>query len=732
MVSALAAIALGCVIGCDQRDSELTFTDESMLSTPAPSARSISYAIPEWGVRFGSVQSVENYPVWTTNAANKVYALATGINNYKWDWSTQITNAPGFLASESDPTVGWTNGTLYVHGDTIDPVQYQQDYSVILPKLIASSGSDGAELNSVGFVQGAGVKIPTGAGIYSAVLGLNAISTNQFAFVYSGRGENQYYSHGNGTFNIDPVNGLAGFWIGETNLTTVLTPVKTTVNTTKGLVSITAEQQAAITELYPNISNGAKVILMKNGGTGPNEYPGYDLYLGSASGGGSMFGSCELYPDGTIRLFAGIPDLVAIFGQTKPGQSSWLQTPAIVGYEPYYYAYQGTKLTPYDEVKDMISDAIPNQIVTRINGKTGGLDIGVFGDETSVSVKTNFPGGIEIGSVIVQEGWHSVSVVEEDQSSGASGFNPVVTNKLYVPSNLSAYNNDAHYTRASLNEITDSPRYPNLCLIDDTDSTEYEVPYIQYLSGGSESFAMRVGGLQFYPENWVTETITNGLISQAWVNSQPFVKTNAQGTLVVGPNQYQPNGGHWSMVVGGGGSQTKSDNTIILSPGSNIGANSSYSAVFGPGAYIHDNAQYSFAFGGGVNIQDNCNDSFVVGSGAQSAHKCAFLWSANSNGGRSIPAQPITHGNGTFNINTYDGVAGVYIGDTNLQQIIRMEARAMIGEALADIDTNIQTAEDARVVLTNLITILKNGTPSSRERLLDVERQLNELMGTKH
>ena len=67
-----------------------------------------------------------------------------------------------------------------------------------------------------------------------------------------------------------------------------------------------------------------------------------------------------------------------------------------------------------------------------------------------------------------------------------------------------------------------------------------------------------------------------------------------------------------------------------------------------------------------------------------------------------------------------------------MQQIIRMEARAMIGEALAEIDTNIQTAEDARVALTNLITILKNGTPSSRERLLDVERQLNELMGTKH
>ncbi len=194
----------------------------------------------------------------------------------------------------------------------------------------------------------------------------------------------------------------------------------------------------------------------------------------------------------------------------------------------------------------------------------------------------------------------------------------------------------------------------------------------------------------------------------AFNNDAGYVKTNAQGTLVVGINQMQPNGGSWSLVMGNAGSHTKSDNTIILSPGSNIGTNSHYSAVFGPGTYIHDNAQYSFAFGGGINIQDNCNDSFVIGSGAQSAHKCAFLWSANSNGGETIPAQPITHGNGTFNINTYDGVAGVYIGNTNLQQIIRLEAKAMIHDAVSGVNVNLQSAEDTRATLTNLITILKN------------------------
>ena len=222
------------------------------------------------------------------------------IPGMKWDWGTQVTNAPGFLASESDPTVGWTNGTLYVHGDTIDPVQYQQDYSVILPKLIASSGSDGAELNSVGFVQGAGVTIPTGAGIYSAVLGLNAVSTNQFAFVYSGRGENQYYSHGGGTFNIDPVGGASGFWIGETNLQSyVSSSVANKVNQGSnykmtigddGAVTLTpvwkyvfSEPTVNGTSRYPVISDTTATVILNVSATQTSGYPMGTLTISNPS-----------------------------------------------------------------------------------------------------------------------------------------------------------------------------------------------------------------------------------------------------------------------------------------------------------------------------------------------------------------------------------------------------------------------------------------------------------------
>jgi len=35
-----------------------------------------------------------------------------------------------------------------------------------------------------------------------------------------------YTSNGSGTFNINPISGLSGFYIGDTNLSTTLTEIK--------------------------------------------------------------------------------------------------------------------------------------------------------------------------------------------------------------------------------------------------------------------------------------------------------------------------------------------------------------------------------------------------------------------------------------------------------------------------------------------------------------------------
>ena len=56
---------------------------------------------------------------------------------------------------------------------------------------------------------------------YSVVLGGTTVVTNQYVFMWNG-GYNQYADHGQRTFNINPVGGIEGFWIGDKNLATYL------------------------------------------------------------------------------------------------------------------------------------------------------------------------------------------------------------------------------------------------------------------------------------------------------------------------------------------------------------------------------------------------------------------------------------------------------------------------------------------------------------------------------
>jgi hypothetical protein len=224
----------------------------------------------------------------------------------------------------------------------------------------------------------------------------------------------------------------------------------------------------------------------------------------------------------------------------------------------------------------------------------------------------------------------------------------------------------------------------------------------------------------------------------AFNNDAGYVKTNTVGSLVIGPLNAVQSSGAWSAIISGGGANNESEGSIIIGPSSHIYPSSPFSAIFAPGASIKSNSgysqvfgpstieenspyssihggggsyiksAYSHIFGGSALVETNCMSSFVIGNSGHSTNSCTFLWTAHSIGNKSLSADPVTHGDGTFNINTLDGVAGVYIGDTNLQQIIRLEAKAMIHDAVSQVNVNLQTAEDTRVALTNLITILKN------------------------
>lgn len=62
----------------------------------------------------------------------------------------------------------------------------------------------------------------TALGRYSHAEGVRANANEYYSFSWSGDRYTTYNSHGIGTFNLNPLGGLSGLWIGELNLETIL------------------------------------------------------------------------------------------------------------------------------------------------------------------------------------------------------------------------------------------------------------------------------------------------------------------------------------------------------------------------------------------------------------------------------------------------------------------------------------------------------------------------------
>ena len=94
------------------------------------------------------------------------------------------------------------------------------------------SHAEGAYTTASGEYSHAEGTSTTASGGYSHASGFNSVASSITAFAWQGSSgyldEPEYGSHGNGTFNLNPVGGLAGLWIGETNMATTLSAYATT------------------------------------------------------------------------------------------------------------------------------------------------------------------------------------------------------------------------------------------------------------------------------------------------------------------------------------------------------------------------------------------------------------------------------------------------------------------------------------------------------------------------
>lgn len=106
-----------------------------------------------------------------------------------------------------------------------------------------------------------GGKDASSGGCGATVIGRNAVAKDEESFVWNGNAisTDEYYSHGQHTFNVNPQNGIGGFYIGDKALSSTLSVLSvdtvntaniqllTTINKALDDAGITAKKQSEIT-----------------------------------------------------------------------------------------------------------------------------------------------------------------------------------------------------------------------------------------------------------------------------------------------------------------------------------------------------------------------------------------------------------------------------------------------------------------------------------------------------
>ena len=129
------------------------------------------------------------------------------------------------------------------------------------------------------------------------------------------------------------------------------------------------------------------------------------------------------------------------------------------------------------------------------------------------------------------------------------------------------------------------------------------------------------------------------------------------------------------------GTNTTASGMFSHAEGSSTTASGNYSHAEGnlskaTGAYSHAQGYNTKAIGSassafGITSHAYGRASFAAGANANATNDLSFVWSSKDSGSSS--SFYTSHGAGTFNINPTNGLAGVWIGETNLQNHIRRE-----------------------------------------------------------
>lgn len=221
--------------------------DTPVISSSGDLVVTNSFTLVTNGSR-GSVTGMVSFAQGGNVSAAGDYAFAAGINarasnNYSFVWggtsqgSVSHGNSTFNIRPADDlngfwvgtnPMSWWiTNIAQNVSGGGGSAVNTSGNFSATNSFTLTTTGFRAADSTTgvVSFAQGLDV-VASGLNSFASgesvsasnqaaiALGRFASATDDYSFVWSGRSAD-YSSHGVGTFNIDPVGGAAGFWVGD-------------------------------------------------------------------------------------------------------------------------------------------------------------------------------------------------------------------------------------------------------------------------------------------------------------------------------------------------------------------------------------------------------------------------------------------------------------------------------------------------------------------------------------
>lgn len=166
-------------------------------------------------------------------------------------------------------------------------------------------------------------------GDYSHASGLRAVTASNegmtpdaYAFAWQGADNNEedYYSHGPGTFNVNPAGGDAGFWIGETTLADRFAAVSNYTDSATALTPFYSEWEIDVTYASPSAPDFYGLVWVPYDGHNDESF---GWYVNTSNGRYSMSGYDKQLPSATRFILSDFGDGFA---------ASFTATRHIVGY----------------------------------------------------------------------------------------------------------------------------------------------------------------------------------------------------------------------------------------------------------------------------------------------------------------------------------------------------------------------------------------------------------------